>query len=104
MAVAAGISAPLILGGSTFGGFLGLNTSFKPPNAFGITTLNVYAVFDRPGEDHMLVVAGTMNQPLTIEVFGGTFYQHPLGTDPAPPDTLIAALNRSVWVMSRFVA
>ncbi len=86
----AGISAPLILGGSTFGGFLGLNTSFKP-NGFGITTLNVYAVFDRPGEDHMLAVAGTFDNPLTIEVIGGTFYQHVAGTDEAPNPLLFAA-------------
>ncbi len=76
LAVVAGVSAPLILGGSASGGFVGIETASKP-NEFGIFTVNVYAVFDRPGEDLMSAVAGTPLNPLTIEVIGGTFYQHP---------------------------
>ncbi len=83
LAVAAGISAPLILGGSASGGFTGISTTSKP-NEFGLFVVNVYAEFDRPGADFVLGVGGTALNPLTIEVIGGTFYQHPFGDDRAP--------------------
>ena len=89
LAVAAGVIAPLILGGSASGGFTGISTTSKP-NEFGLFVVNVYAIFDRPGEDHMLVVAGTPNSPLQIDVIGGTFFQNPFGTDRAPVGALIS--------------
>jgi len=91
LVVAAGVSAPLILGGSASGGFTGISTTSKP-NEFGIFVVNVYAEFDRPGEDLMSLVAGTSLNPLTIEVIGGTFYQHPFNNaimDRPPQGPLI---------------
>ena len=88
LAVLAGVSAPLILGGSALAGFIGIETTSKP-NEFGIFTVNVYAVFDRPGEDHMLATFGTHEIPLTIEVTGGTFYNSPFGSDVAPQAALV---------------
>ncbi len=90
MAVLAGVTAPLILSGSASGGFVGITTASKP-NPFGLFTVNVYAIFDRPGEDFMLVVAGTPQNPLTIQVNDGTFYQHPFGTDRPPLRSLLGA-------------
>ena len=87
LAVAAGVGAPLILGASASGGFVGVECSEKR-NEFGLLTVNVYAVFDRPGEDEMDRVRGTNLNPLTIEVVGGTFYQHPFGTDRPPQPAL----------------
>ncbi len=89
-AVAAGVSAPLILAGSASGGFVGIKTVVKDV-PFGPLVINLYAIFDRRGEDHMIAVAGTPNAPLSIEVIGGTFYQHPFGTDTAPIGNLVAA-------------
>ncbi len=89
MAVLAGVTAPLILSGSASGGFVGITTASKP-NPFGLFTVNVYAIFDRPGEDHMILVAGTPQNPLTIQVNGGTFYQHAFGTDTPPCRCLLA--------------
>ena len=84
LAVAAGLGAPLILGGMASAGFVGITTTSKP-NEFGIFVCNVYATFDRPGEDRMLVVAGTPNSPMQIDVIGGTFYQAPqFDSDRAP--------------------
>ena len=91
LAIAAAVGAPLILGASASGGFVGVECTAKP-NEFGLLTVNVYAVFDRPGEDLMIAVAGTPNNPLDIRVKGGgTFYQHPFGTDRAPLGALIGA-------------
>ncbi len=90
LSVAAGVSVPLILGGSASAGFVGIETTSKP-NEFSIFTVNVYAVFDRPGEDLMQAVAGTNFTPLTIEVIGGTFYQHPFGQDSPPLGILVDA-------------
>ncbi len=53
--------------------------------------VNVYAVFDRPGQDAMVAIAGTPNSPLLIQVIGGVFYNHAFGTDTAPGAALIAA-------------
>ena len=95
MALLAGASAPLILSGSAWGGFVGTKATSKP-NEFGLLVVNVYAVFDRPDPgdgsgDHMISVAGTPNAPLNIEVIGGTFYNNPFGGDQAPHDHLLAA-------------
>ncbi len=89
LAVAAGVSAPLILSGSASGDFVGITTTSKP-NAFGLLVVNVYAEFDQPGEDHMIAVAGTPNAPLLIEVIGGTFFQQPAGSDQAPSEFLVS--------------
>ncbi len=85
-----GVAVPLILTGSVDAGFTGISTTSKP-NEFGLLVVNVYAVFDRPGEDHMLLVAGTPNAPLNIQVIGGTFFQHPFGSINPPPDVLVQA-------------
>jgi len=44
----------------------------------------VYAVFDRPGEDAMVAVAGTPKNPLLVVVENGTFYNSAFGNDNAP--------------------
>ena len=89
LAVLAGVSAPLILSGSTNAGFVGIKTTVKP-NEFDLFVVNVYATFDRPGEDLMSAIAGTPNNPLSIRVKGGgTFYQHAFGSDRAPLGALI---------------
>ena len=88
LAVAASVSVPLILSGSASGGFVGISTTSKP-NEFGLFVVNIYAEFDRPGEDHMIGVAGTSLTPLLIEVIGGVFYNHPFGNDHAPNPSLI---------------
>jgi len=46
--------------------------------------VNVYAVFDGPGDDLMQGVGARGISPLFIEVVDGTFYQHPFGNDKAP--------------------
>ena len=90
LAIAAGISAPLILSGPASGGFVGIKVTAKP-NPFGLLVVNVYADFDRPGQDHMLSVSGTPQSPLIIAVNGGTFYNHAFGNDNAPSPALAAA-------------
>ena len=87
-AIAVGVGAPLILAGSIHAGFTGISAVSKP-NPFGLSVVNLYAEFDRPGEDLMLAVAGTQGNPLFIEVVGGTFYQHPVGTDRPPNAQLV---------------
>ena len=89
LSVLAGVSAPLILSGSADAGFVGIKVVHKP-NEFGLLICNVYATFDRPGEDLMIAVAGTPDQPLDIRVIEGTFFQHALGTDRAPLGALIS--------------
>jgi len=93
MALLAGASAPLILSGSVWAGFLGVEATSKP-NKFGLLVINVYAVFDRPDPgdgsgDHMVVVAGTPNTPMNIKVQGGVFYNSAFGNDQAPSQALI---------------
>ena len=90
LSVLAGLSAPLILTGSSDAGFVGIKVVGKD-NPFGILVCNVYAIFDRPGEDRMEAVAGTPNTPLQIDVIGGTFYNTPnVGSDYAPSTFLIS--------------
>jgi hypothetical protein len=76
----------MILTGAAEAGFVGLKTVGKPVAPWlGITWLvNLFAVFDRPGQDRFLSAAGTPASPMDIHVFGGTFYQNPFGTDLAP--------------------
>ena len=87
LAIAAGVSTPLILTGSVQAGFTGLSTTSKP-NPYGLLVVNVYANFDRPGEDAMVGVAGTPNNPLTVVVENGTFYNRPFGNNLAPNPNL----------------
>lgn len=84
----AGAAAPLILSAAAPGAFVGTYATVKP-NEFGIKTVNVSAVFDRPGQDRMIAVAGTPNAPMNIEVLSGSFYQHQFGSDQAPPASLV---------------
>ena len=72
LSVLAGVSAPLILSGSTDAGFVGIKTTSKP-NDFGIFVVNVYVTFDRPGEDLMMAVAGTSFRPLVVCCVGERF-------------------------------
>ncbi len=85
-----GVTTPLILTGSVQAGFTGISVTSKP-NEFGLLVCNVYADFDRPGEDLMGGIAGTMYNPMLIQVIGGTFYNHAFGTDRPPLTTLVAA-------------
>ncbi len=89
LSVLAGVSAPLILTGFADAGFLGIKVVGKD-NPFGFLVCNVYAIFDRPGQDFVEAVAGTSDTQLRIEVFNGSFYNTPnVGTDQAPTTFLI---------------
>ncbi len=90
LSVLAGVGAPLVLTAQASAGFLGIKVVSKP-NAFGLLACNVYAEFDRPGQDFMEAVAGTPNAPLLVQVLGGgTFYNHAFGGNTAPNAALIA--------------
>jgi len=79
LSMLAGVGAPLIATATASAGFLGIKVVQKE-NAFGLIVCNVYAEFDRPGEDFMQAVAGTANSPMVIQVLGGgTFYNHAFG-------------------------
>ncbi len=82
----AGVGAPLILGGAASAGFTGITTVSKPNTIGGRPALvcNVFATFDRPGQDRFLAAAGTPESPMEIHVVGGTFYQDAFGTDTPP--------------------
>ncbi len=91
LSVLAGATAPLILTAQASAGFLGIKVVGKP-NPFGLIVCNIYAEFDRPGEDLFTKVAGTANAPLLIQVEGGgTFFNHQFGTDRPPLTTLVEA-------------
>ncbi len=93
LSVLAGVSAPLIFTAGASAAFLGIKAVGKP-NPYGLIVCNVYAVFDRPGQDFMKAVAGTMIAPMVIRVEGGgTFYNHAFGSadNSSPRTTLIAA-------------
>ena len=91
LSMLAGVGAPLIATATAPAGFLGITVTGKE-NAFGLIVCNVYANFDRPGEDLFQAVAGTALSPLLIQVEGGgTFYNHAFGSDTAPGTALIAA-------------
>ncbi len=83
LSLLAGVGAPLIATMSAQAGFVGIKVTNKP-NSFGLLVVNVYAIFDRPGEDHMVAVAGTPNNPMLVQVVGGTFYNSAFGGDQAP--------------------
>lgn len=77
-----GIAGVLLSAGAAVAAFSGITVTFKP-NEFGILTCNVYAVFTN-ADDRLIAVAGTADDPLSIDVVGGTFYQDPFGTDLPP--------------------
>ncbi len=83
-----GAGAILIASGPACGGFVGLEVVSKP-NPFGLLVCNVFAVFDRPGQDLFLSAAGTPNDVVNIQVIGGAFYQHQFGGDTAPLALLV---------------
>ena len=83
LSLLAGVGAPLIMTAVSDAGFVGLKTTMKD-NPFGLLVVNVYAIFDRPGEDAMVAVAGTPQNPLNVVVEGGVFYNSPFGNDHAP--------------------
>ena len=90
LSVLAGVGAPLIATATASAGFLGIKDASKE-NSFGLLVCNVYAEFDRPGEDFMIAGAGTANAPLLVQVIGGTFYNHSFGSNTAPSTAAIAA-------------
>ena len=91
LSVLAGVGVPLILSAHASAGFLGIRAVGKP-NEFGLIVCNVYAMFDRPGQDLFTKIAGTALSPMLIQVEGGgTFYNHNFGSDTAPGSALVAA-------------
>ncbi len=84
----AGAVGPLIVAVPAQADFTGIRTESKP-NPYGLLVCNVFATFDRPGGDLFLAVAEEPGSPLIITVIGGTFYQHPSGTDKAPSAALV---------------
>ena len=84
LSMLASVSAPLIFSGSADAGFVG-HKLVTIDNPFGLFVVRIYAIFDRPGQDRVEAIAGTVNTPMHIEVFGGSFYNTPnVGTDQAP--------------------
>ena len=88
LSLLAGVSAPLIFGGSADAGFVGIKVVGKD-NPFGLFVCNVYAIFDRPGQDRVEAIAGTANAKMNIQVIGGTFYNNEFGGDTAPSTFLV---------------
>jgi hypothetical protein len=87
LSVLAGVAAPLIMAGTADAGFVGIKVVGKIgniPGAPNAIICNVFATFDRPGQDRFLSAAGTPASPMDIHVVGGTFYQNAFGTDTAP--------------------
>lgn len=86
----AGLGSTLIATGSASGGFVTVQVE-TAPNNFGLLVHRVYALFDNPGQDHLLAVAGTADAPMLLRVSGGggTFFQHQSGGDTAPSAALV---------------
>ena len=82
-----GLGTCLILAGPAPATFTGISVE-ATPNEFGILTCRVYAEFSNP-DDRLLGVYGMPEAPLEIEVTGGSFYQHPFGSDGPPSHSLI---------------
>src|SRR5262245_11401817 len=81
-------AAPLLASVSAHAGFTGITVVSKP-NPYGLLVCNVFATFDRPGQDRFMAAAGTPNTPMDISVVGGTFYQDPFGGEKAPSAALV---------------
>ncbi len=95
LSILASVSVPLILTGTSDAGFVGIETTSKP-NDFGLLVVNVYAIFDRPGQDFMRFVVGTENAPLLIQVIGGTFYNSPNSSGDFAPTTILISMFPSL--------
>lgn len=91
LSVLAGVGATLILAGTADAGFVGIKVVQKPAVIAGQAALvcNVFATFDRPGQDLFNAVFARGDSPMDIHVVGGTFYQHQFGGDKAPSAALI---------------
>ena len=97
LAVATGVSAPLILTGSASADFVGITVVLKDITGFEdfvAKVVNLYAMFsdddgDGIGDGLIFVCAGISGQPLNICVRDGVFYQHSLGEDTAPLQVLV---------------
>ena len=83
LSMLAGVGAPLIATATAPAGFLGITVTGKA-NEFGLLVCNVYANFDRPGEDFMQAVAGTIDAPMLVQVIGGVFFNSGGGSNTAP--------------------
>lgn len=92
----AAATAPSMLAGSAGAAFIGLTIEQLPlDDSPGILAFRVHAQFDgtqgQGGDDFVFAVSGTPTGPLSIQVIGGTFFQHPknahgggdLSPDPA---------------------
>ena len=81
LSVLAGLSAPLILTSATDAGFVRVFVRAKQSINPNRRICNIYAEFDRPGEDHMNIVGGTPLNPMQIDVISGKFF-NPLPGGP----------------------
>jgi hypothetical protein len=75
LSVLAGVAGTLIVCDPAAAEYQGITWSYVP-NYFGLWSVDVHAEFNDPG-DRLLAVAGTAAAPLSLDVLGGTFYQHP---------------------------
>lgn len=89
LALLAGLGGTLLLGPDALADITSI-TWEEQDNPYGLLSLAIYATFDNPN-DRLVAVAGSPLAPMHIEVIGGTFYQHVLGTDLAPNPTAIAS-------------
>ncbi len=97
LAVAAAVSAPLILTGSASADFVGITVFLKDITGFEdevAKVVNLYALFSDDdgagiGDGSILACAGIPGQPLNINVRDGVFYQNKLGGMTAPLQLLV---------------
>ena len=68
-------------------------TEPQDPN---LVACSVYAQFSE-ADDHLVAVCGTALSPLDISVTGGTFFQHPFGSDSAPIMNLLKVFPDLAW-------
>ena len=64
-----------------------------------VLVCQVYAAFDDP-TDELISGGGTAAAPLNISVTNGTFYQHPIGSDTAPPAALVGVIPALAFALS----
>jgi len=110
LSILAGVAVPLMATTTANAGFVGIkvvqkflpggillplidhdNNPATPP--VQALVCNVFATFNRPGQDLFLSAAGTPGSPMDIHIVGGgTFFQHPFGDNAgrAPSANLIA--------------
>jgi hypothetical protein len=92
LSVLAGVGAPLILAGGAEAGFRGIKAVAKP-SIQGRFICNIYAEFDRPGEDHLNIVGGTPDNPLQIDVISGKFFNPTFASGDLAPSPDEIAMN-----------